>query len=339
MLAKLAVLAVALGLVGRLGIVSPAAVVASFAQPGAALAALALIWLGAQLSVLRWHLLLHWQGSPLRFSQCWQISYISYFVGSFLPGAAGSDALRALYIQRECPETRAAAILTILFDRILGLAALLLLILGLAAAMPSAVLGSPTLVILMLGAAGVVLVLIVTLPLASSLLWQFRRLPLPRVARRAERLVGVMTRALATWRGQPRRVLLCLGIGVLGHLFVAAAIVVLARAGGIHALSAAQVALAGTLAVLANQLPLTPGGLGVGETSFAQICRLLAPDSALLAYGSVIFAFRLVNLLSFLPGVIALLTFRHGGAQAQAEPKARSMAPSTASTPASSSSG
>ena len=154
MLAKLAVLAVALGLVGRLGIVSPAAVVASFAQPGAALAALALIWLGAQLSVLRWHLLLHWQGSPLRFSQCWQISYISYFVGSFLPGAAGSDALRALYIQRECPETRAAAILTILFDRILGLAALLLLILGLAAAMPSAVLGSPTLVILMLGAAG-----------------------------------------------------------------------------------------------------------------------------------------------------------------------------------------
>lgn len=338
-LLKLAVVAVALGLVVHFGIVSPAAVAAIFAKPGAAVAALAMVFLGAQLNVLRWHLLLRWQGSPLRFGQSWQISYISHFLGSFLPGAAGSDALRALYLHRECREMRAPAFLTILFDRILGLAALLLLVLGLAAAMPGKLLGEPVLAILVLGAAALVLALTAALPFASWLLPRLRRLPIPRIAGTAERLGGALVAALANWRGQPWRVLFCLGIGVLGHVFVAAAIILLTRAIGIRVLSTGEVGLAGTLAVLANQLPLTPGGLGVGETSFAQICRMLAPGSTAMAYGSAIFAFRLVTLLSFLPGAVALFMFRHSGGPAQAAAKARSMADSTASTPASSSAG
>jgi uncharacterized protein (TIRG00374 family) len=338
-LAKLAVLAVALGLVVHFGIVSPVAVAATLARPGTALAALALVFLGAQLNVLRWHLLLRWQGSPLRFGQSWQISYISYFLGSFLPGAAGSDALRALYLHRECPETRVAGFLTILFDRMLGLAALLLLALGLAACMPGEVMGNPVLAILVVVAAALLLALFATVLLASWLAPQLRRLPLPRVVRAVERLGGAAAMALAGWRGRPWRVVFCLCVGVLGHAFVAAAIVVLARAVGIRALSTEELALAGTLAVLANQVPLTPGGLGVGETSFAQICRLLAPGSAALGYGSVIFVFRLVTLLSFLPGAVALLTFRHSAGRAQAAAKAQSMADSTASTPASSSAG
>jgi uncharacterized membrane protein YbhN (UPF0104 family) len=125
----------------------------------------------------------------------------------------------------------------------------------------------------------------------------------------------------------------------LGHLLVATAIVVLARASGLATLSHAETAFAGTLGVLANQLPLTPGGLGVGESSFAQIARLLAPGSGALAYGSVIFTFRLVTLVSFLPGAVALLSFRHDGGQRQAAAKAQSMADTTASSPASSSAG
>ena len=339
-LAKLVVLAVVLGLVVYFDIVSPDAVAAVFAQPRAAAAALMLIFLGAQLNVLRWHLLLRWQGSPLRFGQTWQISYISYFIGSFLPGAAGSDALRALYIHRECPETRLPAFLTIVLDRILGLVALLVLMLGLAAAMPATVIGEPVLAILVLSATAMVLALVAALPLASwlhrRLLPWLRRLGWSRIARGADRLGEVMTMALAGWRSQPWRMVLCLGIGVAGHGFVAAAIVVIARKIGIDALSTVAVGFAGTLAVLANHLPITPGGLGVGETSFAQICRVLAPGSAAMAYGSVIFVFRLITLLSTLPGAVALLVFRHRGGPAQAAANARSMADSTTSTPSSS---
>jgi len=296
--------------------------------------------LGAQLSVLRWHLLLHWQGTPIRFRQSWQISYISFFVGSLLPGAVGGDALRALYLHRECKEMRGPAVLTIVFDRILGLAALLLLILGLAAIVPNKLLGLPVLVTLLIGATALAAALAASLPLASWMLPRLRRLPGRRLRHAAMRAAGVMALALRSWRNQPGRASLCLGIGVLGHVFVAVAIVLLARAVGDVTLSAAQVAFAGMTAVLANQLPLTPGGLGVGETSFAQICAMLAPVSGTaIAYGSVIFVFRLVTLISFLPGAVALLIFRHDDAPAHAASKAALMAESTASTPASSSAG
>jgi uncharacterized protein (TIRG00374 family) len=338
-LAKLAVLAVALTLVVHFNIVKPGDVVAALARPGLALSALALIFLGAQLSVLRWHLLLHWQGSPLRFSQTWQICYISYFLGSFLPGASGSDALRALYMYRECPDTRVPAFLTILADRIAGLVALLMLVLGLAAAIPAKILSQPALMTLVLGAAVFLLASVPVLLLARLIVPRFRLLRVPRLVRNAARFRDTIAQALAAWRGQPHRVALCLGIGVLGHLLVAAAIVVLAHASGLATLSRAETAFAGTLAVLANQLPLTPGGLGVGESSFAQIARLLAPGSEAQAYGSVIFTFRVVTLVSFLPGAVALLIFRHGGGQGQAAANARSTAETTASTPASSSAG
>ena len=343
MIVKLAMVAVALALVVHFGIVSPAAVAATFTRPGPAFVALALIVLGAHLNVLRWHLLLRWQGTPLHVSRTWQISYISYFLGSFLPGAVGGDALRALYVSRECPETRVPALLTILFDRILGLAALLIVVLALAAALPGKVAGDPVLATLVLASAALVLALTAALPLVSGLnRWLIPclyRLPFPRIAVAAEQLGATVASALANWRGQPWRVLFCLSIGVLGHSFVAASIVVLSRAMGIHLLSTLELGLAGMLAVLANLLPLTPGGLGVGETSFAQICRLLAPASPALAYGTVIFAFRLVTLLSYLPGAVALLIFRSRGSQAPAARNVSLMAESTTPAPASSSVG
>lgn len=338
-LVKLAVLAAAFGLMVHFSIVSPTAVTLAVANPRAVLATLVVILLGAQLNVLRWHLLLHWQGSPLRFGQTWQISYISYFVGSFLPGAAGSDALRALYLHRECPDTRTAALLTIVFDRILALGALVVLVLGLAAAMPREILRQPVLVALVLIAAAAALALIVALPLLSWLLPRAHRLWPRRLARGAEHLGQAIMRSTANWRGQPGRVTLALILGVISHALVASAIVMLARVMGVGTLSVWELALAGTLAVLANQLPLTPGGLGVGETSFAQICLLLAPGSVALASGSTIFAFRLINLVSFLPGALALLTFRHSAAASHAAAKARSSADNTSSTPASSSAG
>ena len=332
-LLKLCLLAAALALLMWFGVVSPAAVLAAFHRPGSALAALGLILVGAQLSVLRWHWLLRWQGSPLRLGQVWQISYISWFLGSFLPGAAGGDALRALYVHRECPGTRVPALLTILLDRLLGLAALLLLALGLAAAMPAQVLAQPVLAALVGLAAAGLMAMLLSVPLAA---WLHGLLaPLlarwPRLAALAAALVEAAGEALAGWRSNPSRLVACLGVGLLGHVLVVAAIVLLARGQGVAGLTIGQLGLASTLAVLANHMPLTPGGVGVGEASFAEICRLLAPGGAVAAYGSVIFTFRLVTLLSYLPGAVALLTYRRGAAA-----KARSMAASTASTAASS---
>lgn len=336
LLLKSCLLALGLLLPLWLGIISPAAVVGFFTEPGPALAALGIIVLSAQFNVLRWHLLLLWQGHALPIGRVWEISYISWFLGSFLPGAVGADALRALYLHRERAEDRLPAILTILLDRLLGLASLLILAVGLAALLPAQIAAQPVLFGLVALACAGLFGLAALLPLAlwlkgSRLPWLGRW---RRLSRLMEDLAEAAGKSVTGWRERPMRLLICLALGVASHALVVLAIVILARAMNMAALSGPELSLAATLAVLANQVPITPGGLGIGETSFAEICRLLAPGKAVLAYGSAIFAFRIAMLLSLMPGAVALLAYRRG-----AEAKTRSMAESTAATPSSSKAG
>jgi len=307
---------------------------AVFSRPVPALAALAVLLAGAQLSIWRWHILLGLQGSPLAFGQVWRVSYISWFLGSFLPGAAGADALRALYVHKLCPGRRGVAFISILIDRLMGLATLLLVCLAILALGPTQQLPRSMLlgvVFLVAGGLAVVVVApIVALHLNRHLLRLLHRVP--RIARLAAALDEAADLARSSWRRQPTLLLACLALGMLGHVLVLTAIAILAAGSGVTALTVPQLALAGSIGVLINQIPLTPGGLGVGELGFAQVCLLMAPGSSASAYGSVMLAFRLVTLVSYLPGGLAMSNYR-------AAENASSMAATTASTSESSSPG
>src|SRR5262249_33763389 len=76
---------------------------------------------------VRWHLLLAWQGFRLRYGEVWRVSYISWFIGAFLPGTAGTDVLRTIYLFKDGSDHRATSFDSVMLDRLLGLAALLLL--------------------------------------------------------------------------------------------------------------------------------------------------------------------------------------------------------------------
>ena len=86
-------------------------------------------------------------------------------------------------------------------------------------------------------------------------------------------------------------------IALIGAALNALALVVLALSLKIGNLSAADYMIAAPLSMLANALPLTPGGLGVGEVAFDQICTWLDAGSDSGAYASIFFAFRAVSML------------------------------------------
>ncbi len=67
--------------------------------------------------------------------------------------------------------------------------------------------------------------------------------------------------------------------------------------------------------MVANILPFTPGGLGVGEAAFELICRWLAPSIISAPYASIFFAFRAVSMVMLIPGAIAFAMHRQGVAQ------------------------
>ena len=81
----------------------------------------------SQIGVVRWLLLLRAQGVRLTFWTAHKLTYIGFFFNNVVPGPTGGDVVKALYIARHSPDRRAAAIVTVVVDRILGLVALALI--------------------------------------------------------------------------------------------------------------------------------------------------------------------------------------------------------------------
>ena len=72
------------------------------------------------------------------------------------------------------------------------------------------------------------------------------------------------------YRGSLAVLGLCFIISVLVHALMLTSLLILARALFGAALSISQSGLSGVMATIASQIPITPGGLAVGEGTFAE---------------------------------------------------------------------
>lgn len=268
-----------------------------------ALLALALVfgWLSVEVNTARWFLLLRGYGIPVQYLPIWTINYLSCFLGNFLPGLLGVDGTRLLYLMRRWKGYRLEGAATVLLDRALGAYALVLL-----GWMASISLGSELAAIRLMTVALTILVLAV--PLLFGLgLWLIHRAGAGQERTREGRFS--LTRSLqkispapTRWRAWIATLLAGLALSVIGQGLILAVIVCLASGmatGGL--LGVTDYMVAGTLGLLSNTIPLTPGGLGIGEGMFDQVCRLLAGDSS-ASYGGAFLASRSVFILSILPG-------------------------------------
>jgi uncharacterized membrane protein YbhN (UPF0104 family) len=113
--------------------------------------------------------------------------------------------------------------------------------------------------------------------------------------------------ALHQYSRQWRDVLLCFAISLIIVFIIAAAVAVIAQTTGFSGLSATEYGIAGIYAMIANTLPFTPGGLGIGEGAFASACVVLEPTVTGIPYGTIFLLFRCVVVLSTLPGLFAYL--------------------------------
>jgi len=87
---------------------------------GAAVAAAA----SELLCATRWWIVLRAFGMPLRWREAVAFSAVGLFYSLGLPGSAGGDAMRTLYVIGRYPDKKLAAAFSVLADRFCGLAAL-----------------------------------------------------------------------------------------------------------------------------------------------------------------------------------------------------------------------
>jgi uncharacterized protein (TIRG00374 family) len=74
-------------------------------------------------AALRWHILLKVQGVNLSFLRVTALFFIGMFYNQFLPGGTGGDIVKSYLLLKET-ERKAGALLAVIFDRLIGLVAL-----------------------------------------------------------------------------------------------------------------------------------------------------------------------------------------------------------------------
>ncbi|MBF0400834.1 MAG: flippase-like domain-containing protein [Magnetococcales bacterium] len=275
---------------------------------------LAMISLGA----LRWQLLLGGQGIHWPFAWVHRMIYLTVCFNLLAPGSVGGDALRMGYVVRRCQGAQnGAAILTILVDRLTGLYALFVIALLAALGNLEPLLALWPTQILLLSLALVV----VGLPLLLVLLfWGIERIPgvrerLESPGSPPDRWLAVAldqtALAIRLFRRAKVRLIAAVGVSMLAQAIEIIALLLIAQGLGLLSGSASHFFVAAPVAWVANLLPISPGGLGVGEAAFAQVCQWLQPTAALTALGTPFLINRLLQMVASLPGLWVYLLYRH----------------------------
>lgn len=273
LLLKIGLSALLLYVLLRQGMFDGQALRRALTSPSAIALSLLLGIVGISSSGVRWWILLRYEGVHIPLAQALQLTWIGHFFNMVFPGAVSGDAVKMYYVgQAVAADRREEAWTTVLADRVIGMIALVsvatvacLLSLDLVWAQPEL-----RLLLLLMGGllvaslAGGVLV-------ASGVLtrgWVARttaRLPLGASLGRA---TAVLERLGRNWQG----VLVSFAISFVAHGVSVTNGYVLGRAAGAgDQLGFLQFSTTIPLAMFSNAIPITPGGLGVGETFLGKL--------------------------------------------------------------------
>ena len=75
-------------------------------------------------AAFRWQILLRVQKIRLSFPRVAGLFLIGMFYNQFLPGGTGGDIIKSYLLLKETPDKKAGALLAVVFDRLIGLVAL-----------------------------------------------------------------------------------------------------------------------------------------------------------------------------------------------------------------------
>ena len=303
---RIGLAALCLALLYYFGLLRFEALVALYDRPSRILIATLLLFATIPLGALRWHLLLRCQGFRLPFRKTLEVVFVGQFFNTFLPGAYGGDIVRAGYIYHGARRQTGNLLLSILIDRLSGLAGLITLGFAAQLAMPSVIDYRITLFIVAVAA---------VMAFGSSLLPAMGRWAAALLHRFGSPL-GDRILKLSTQIGGAIRIYLKRADILIAAVLISAlqfalslvALVVIANAFDFVTVAPVTIVYAGVISLIANSVPLTPGGIGVGEAAFANAVTLIDPGAS-GPYATIFLATRALTLLLNLLGGFVFLAY------------------------------
>ena len=271
---RLAIGAGLLVYLAKSGIVDFRAVSKLFTAWRITFAALTLLLIDNALMSIRLSWLFRPQGLNLRFGTSLKLSLVGFFFATFLPGAASGDLSKLFYTTRGNGGRRIEIMTVVLLDRAIGLFSLLLLPL-IFVPMFSQRLGSESALRNVLLTVGL-FALGMTAGFLACLFSDRMMVCIPSIMRNRlteNRVVRQIRGTITTYRKNSGVLFPALGVSLLANLLL----VLVTMLGALAVAPSSwtpRMFLVIPVGHILNSLPLTPGGLGVGETAFNALFSL-----------------------------------------------------------------
>lgn len=263
--------------------------------------ALGMALAGICATALRWWRLLGAAGCPTGLWSATRLTFIGFFFNIVVPGLTGGDLVKAVMVARSHPERRAAAAMSVLVDRLLGVLVLVAMgavaILWLGDRFPYP--REPILIGLALGAGGLFAYASPSLRRRIGFERLLARMPMASTLKQIDDALVVCAR-------KPRELAWAMFFSLFNQTCVMAALIALGASFGETELDVANYVVVGSIGNLVSAIPLTPGGVGVAETAYGKLFELQG-GSWTLGF-AVAIAWRLCMVTAGLCGGLFLLT-------------------------------
>lgn len=272
---------------------------------------LGLFVVGALVATLRFRVLLGLAGVDAKLATVFKLQMTAFFFNVVIPGNIGGDVVKALYVARDAPKEKRTSILLVTFvERVLGLAALVLMGSAVTLARPGTW-SDP----LLRPLAATVCGLGATISVGGALaLFVVRRTGARLDAytsgpSKLSRVLNQLTRSMQLVSSGPHRLVVALLLSMASHGLCMAFFTVLTEALLQREVPYSSVATVFPLGLLTLVLPISPSGLGVGHLAFKRLFEAIG-----LSGGATVFnVYLLGQITPCLLGVFWFLSLRRRG--------------------------
>lgn len=269
-----------------------------------------IIFLGS----LKWYFLIKVQNKNISFKETFESYYLGYALNYVLFGIAG-DVIKTIYLIRN-NENKIGITLSVVIDRAIGLLSMLMILLIF---LPQIFTNTELFNInflfnnknyyyLFLFSFFIFFFLFIRKSLNSRRINKIILLYLYKYKSKLVKFIARTLKILFTYRKSSINLLINLLIAIILQVVIGYSIFLIAAEILAEDTSFFHNLVANIAVQIVSKLPISPGGIGVGEAAFSQVMYLLN-NNVLLQYASVLFIFRIFNMIYSVPGVIIYYIF------------------------------
>lgn len=272
---------------------------------------LGLFTTGALIATVRFRVLLGLAKVEAPLSTLFRLQMTAFFFNVVIPGNIGGDVVKALYVARDAPKEKRTTILLVVFvERLLGVAALVMLGALITLLQPrlwaDPLLRPPATVIAIIGGLTLVggLLGLLIVRKAGARLDAYTSGP-----SKLSKLLNQLVASMRLVSAGPRRLVVALGLSMAFHALGMAFFTVLTQALLERDVPYSSVATVFPLGLLTLVLPISPSGLGVGHEAFRRLFEAIG-----LSGGATVFnVYLLGQITPCLLGVFSFLSLKRKG--------------------------